>query len=661
MGEVAGRRLWRVWMPGVLGGVAIALAGAAPAQASMAPTVATGAASAVSQTSGTLNATVNPNGAEVSDCHFDYGTTLLYGSSVPCSALPGAGTSSVAVSGAVGGLSAETTYYFRIVATNAGGTEYGVDEALTTLPEPPMVVTEPASAVAQTSATLHALVDPEGTPVRSCRFEYGTTNSYGSSAPCTPSPGSEESPVPVSAAIAGLSTNTTYHFRISATNSGGTSRGSDETFKTPTNTPTVVTEPASAIALTTATLNATVDPNGGEVSKCEFEYGTSEAYGQTAPCSAQPGSGTSPVAVSAAIGSLAINTTYHFRISATNAAGTSRGSDEMFRTLPNAPAVVTKPASPIALTTATLNATVDPNGGEVSKCEFEYGTSEAYGQTAPCSAQPGSGTSPVTVSAAIGSLAMNTTYHFRISATNAGGTSKGSDQPLTTLGGLCGPTYSPGGQGTPGACNWYGTSTILPAGQQRAIFFYGGVGATNLVLTSSLGEVSCKTVGWGTIENPLGGGAGIGKIFGMGFYSCSAPQCEKEAQEAVGKPGRAAVTAVNLPWNESLSEGGSPQSVRDHIGVPFSGPLGAPKAGEVDVKVVCEVIATKEQIKTTSFEGALEPEIGIGPGPAPGLNAASEFRFSGSSTGVLESPVGKGTYTGLLKYAGWQPGALEVW
>jgi hypothetical protein len=561
MGEVAGRRLWRVWMPGVLGGVAIALAGAAPAQASMAPTVATGAASAVSQTSGTLNATVNPNGAEVSDCHFDYGTTLLYGSSVPCSALPGAGTSSVAVSGAVGGLSAETTYYFRIVATNAGGTEYGVDEALTTLPEPPMVVTEPASAVAQTSATLHALVDPEGTPVRSCRFEYGTTNSYGSSAPCTPSPGSEESPVPVSAAIAGLSTNTTYHFRISATNSGGTSRGSDETFKTPTNTPTVVTEPASAIALTTA----------------------------------------------------------------------------------------------------TLNATVDPNGGEVSKCEFEYGTSEAYGQTAPCSAQPGSGTSPVTVSAAIGSLAMNTTYHFRISATNAGGTSKGSDQPLTTLGGLCGPTYSPGGQGTPGACNWYGTSTILPAGQQRAIFFYGGVGATNLVLTSSLGEVSCKTVGWGTIENPLGGGAGIGKIFGMGFYSCSAPQCEKEAQEAVGKPGRAAVTAVNLPWNESLSEGGSPQSVRDHIGVPFSGPLGAPKAGEVDVKVVCEVIATKEQIKTTSFEGALEPEIGIGPGPAPGLNAASEFRFSGSSTGVLESPVGKGTYTGLLKYAGWQPGALEVW
>ena len=35
---------------------------------------------------------------------------------------------------------------------------------------------------------------------------------------------------------------------------------------------------------------------------------------------------------------------------------------------------MTKPASSVTQTTATLNATVNPNGGEVSKCEFEYGT-----------------------------------------------------------------------------------------------------------------------------------------------------------------------------------------------------------------------------------------------------------------------------------------------
>jgi hypothetical protein len=121
------------------------------------------------------------------------------------------------------------------------------------------------------------------------------------------------------------------------------------------------------------------------------------------------------------------------------------------------------------------------------------------------------------------------------------------------------------------------------------------------------------------------------------------------------------VTALNLPWKQALSEGGSPSSVRDQIGAPFSGSFGAPTAGEIDVKVSCEVIATKEQIETTSFEGALEPEIGVGPGPPPGLNVASELSFAGPSSGELESPIGASSYTGLLKYSGWAPGSPEVW
>jgi DNA-binding beta-propeller fold protein YncE len=141
----------------------------------------------------------------------------------------------------------------------------------------------------------------------------------------------------------------------------------------------------------------------------------------------------SPVAVSAAVASLTANTTYHFRISATNAGGPSKGADETFKTLPNAPTVVTKPASSITQTTATLNATVNPNGGEVSECKLEYGTTEAYGQSATCTPSPGSVESPVAVSAAVASLTANTTYHFRISATNAGGPSKGADETFKTL------------------------------------------------------------------------------------------------------------------------------------------------------------------------------------------------------------------------------------
>ncbi len=315
-------------------------------------------------------------------------------------------------------------------ATGASVTGYLISEPATS--PPATVVAKPASSIAKTSATLNGTVNPNGGEVSKCEFEYGPTLSYGKTAACVPPPGAGEAPVAVSAAITGLAANTTYHYRIVAVGPGGTSVGADETFKTLPNPPTVVTKAASVIAQTTATLNATVNPNGGEVSKCEFEYGETISYGKTVSCASLPGTGTSPVEVSAAITGVTANATYHFRISATNATGTSKGADETFKTLPNAPTVVTKAASVIAQTTATLNATVNPNGGEVSKCEFEYGPTASYGKTAQCVSPPGAGEAAVAVFAAITGLTANTTYHYRLVAVGSA-ESKGSDEAFKTL------------------------------------------------------------------------------------------------------------------------------------------------------------------------------------------------------------------------------------
>ena len=398
------------------------------------PTVVTKAASSVSQTSALLNATVNPNGGTVTGCHFDYGTTIGYGHEVPCSSLPGSGAGPVDVYASVTGLSANTTYHFRIVAENTGGPNSGVDQTFPTLPDPPTVVTEEASSIAQTSAMLNATVNPNGgeVGVGECKLEYGTTIAYGHDVPCSSLPGSGTSALAVSATAIDLSANTTYHFRVVAENAGGSSSGSDQTFKTLPNPPTVVTEKASSIVQTTATLNATVNPNGGSVGACKLEYGTSTSYGSSASCTASPGSGGSVVAVSAVVTGLSANTTYHFRVVATNAGGTATGGDEAFDTLPNPPTVATGSGSSVTQTSATLNATVNPNGGEISSCYFEYGESASYGDRAPCTASPGSGASPVAVSAPVTGLIKNTTYHFRIVATNTGGTSPGDDQTLET-------------------------------------------------------------------------------------------------------------------------------------------------------------------------------------------------------------------------------------
>ena len=101
-----------------------------------APAVETGMASSVTETEATLAGTVNPNGSNVTDCRFEYGVSPSLGSSVPCSSAPGSGTSPVAVTATLTGLTPGQTFDYRIAATNAGGTSHGGEQTFKTLPTP---------------------------------------------------------------------------------------------------------------------------------------------------------------------------------------------------------------------------------------------------------------------------------------------------------------------------------------------------------------------------------------------------------------------------------------------------------------------------------------------------------------------------------------------
>jgi IPT/TIG domain len=295
----------------------------------------------------------------------------------------------------------------------------------------PTVVTGAASPVTQTSEMLNATVNPNAGAVSECRLEYGTTLPSATSAPCTPTPGSGTTVVAVSATVTGLIPNTAYRFRIVATSPGGTSQGAEQAFTTLPNSPTTETIAPSAITQTSAILKALVNPNGGEVSECKLEYGTTLPSTSSAPCTPSP-AGTTEVAVSASVTGLLADTTYRVRVVATSLGGTSHGAERTFTTLPNPPTAETSAASSLAPTSATLDATVNPNAGDVSDCKFEYGKTVGYGSTATCLSLPGSGSSPIAVLADITGLTANTTYHYRIVAANSGGTSAGTDQTFTT-------------------------------------------------------------------------------------------------------------------------------------------------------------------------------------------------------------------------------------
>jgi uncharacterized protein YegP (UPF0339 family) len=291
------------------------------------PVVTTNLATNVASFSATLNGSVDPHGSTTT-VYFQYGTTSGYGHTTANQTKTGNTYQNVSAN--ISGLTASTTYHFRLVAHNGNGTTYGSDRTFTTLATtgPPVAATNPATFIASFSATLNGSVDPHGLST-SVHFQYGTTTSYGlTTAPQSKSGNTYQS---VSANISGLAASTTYHFRMVATNSGGTRYGSDMTFTTlsATGPPVVTTNPATNVASSSATLKGTVDPHGLTTS-VHFQYGTTTSYGSTT--ASQSKSGNTYQSVSANISGLAASTTYHFRIVANNGSGTANGADRTFKT-----------------------------------------------------------------------------------------------------------------------------------------------------------------------------------------------------------------------------------------------------------------------------------------------------------------------------------------
>jgi hypothetical protein len=258
-----------------------------------------------------------------------------------------------------GAFGAGSVFNARGVAANSGtGSIYVIDEGSGGVGSKrqiavfgptvivPGVTTGKATAITGESAALNGSVDPSGSLVDECKFEWGVTSAYGNVAPCEESPvdiGSGNGPVPVQAEIAGLAIGTEYHFRLVATspttvpNEEGPSVGADAQFTTLG--PQIHCESLSGIGDTTARLEACIDPVGQEttyffqyVSQVDFEAGE-YAKATSVPLGGEAiGAGNADIDVSQQVAGLSPNTTYHFRVIAVNASGTAEGADRTLKT-----------------------------------------------------------------------------------------------------------------------------------------------------------------------------------------------------------------------------------------------------------------------------------------------------------------------------------------
>jgi hypothetical protein len=193
------------------------------------PGVANPGVKNVTPTSATLTAEVNPNRWPTVYL-FEWGETTDYGvETIISPAIGGLNNLNIPVSTLASDLSPATTYHFRVVATNFTGTTNGPDYVFST-PDAPTVESSFASSVGESTARLGARVVANSTPT-TVHFEYGATDTYGSST--VPQPiGSNTIASVAGADISGLSPGTTYHYRVVAVNSIGTTHGPDQVLTT---------------------------------------------------------------------------------------------------------------------------------------------------------------------------------------------------------------------------------------------------------------------------------------------------------------------------------------------------------------------------------------------------------------------------------------------
>ncbi len=327
-----------------------------PAMRSRATTllVKTNPATGITQTSALLNGIVASGGGAGVDAWFDWSGMAVAGSWT--GAYHNMADNSPYTE-SLSGLTCGTTYTFKAKAISLS-TVYGATLSFTTAPcvvVLPTVTTNAATSVGASTATLNGTFGPTGSaPGATISFEYGTTVSYGATvsatfvAPANPDFYSN---------LTGLPCGTTYHYRAVETSTAGAGHGSDMTFATTAcsaSTPSVSTVAATATTASGSTLNGNLTALGGAsvTDTVGFQYGSTTMYGSTVSA----GTRTTTGAFNAPVTGLACGTTYHYRASAANSAGTAVGSDLTFTTGPCAVCTITSfVATPTTLTDVGLS------------------------------------------------------------------------------------------------------------------------------------------------------------------------------------------------------------------------------------------------------------------------------------------------------------------
>ena len=292
------------------------------------PVTTTGAASSVTISSASASGSVNPNGLDTR-FWFELSTSSAMTNSISTTQQDiGSGSSLVAVSATFSGLTANTTYYFQVWASNSAGTSQGAVVSFRTA-QPPAVNTLPVPSFTNTTAIVSSSVNPEGMDTAAW-FAYSTNSAMsGATTTAQQDIGAGSTTVTVNATLTGLTSSTTYYFQAFASNSAGVSQGSILSFTTSSLTlPSAPTplNPANGASGIASAPTLSWSPAANATGYTVY-FGSTNPPASSVALSGGNSTSYSPGIVSGLI-------TYYWQVVATNSAGTASSPVVSFTTGP---------------------------------------------------------------------------------------------------------------------------------------------------------------------------------------------------------------------------------------------------------------------------------------------------------------------------------------
>ena len=301
---------------------------------------------------------------QAADSQVQFGADTNYGTNVNDSS--SVNDHSVALTG----LTANTTYHYRVLSNNSNGQATSADYSFTTSAVTP--VTTISGITVSNISTSTASISWMTNQAASSQVFYGTDTSYGSSSTLDPTATTSHMVM-----LSGLAADTTYHFQLQSNNSNGLATSSDQSFMTTANSSgggggTGTTTPATMISSISvsniSTTSASVSWTTDQAADSQVFYGTNSTYGSSSTLDTS--TTTSHMVM---LMGLSANTLYHFQVASDNSNGLATSSDQTFMTTSTGGGGGSGTSTPLALLGIdTVRGVATPNGTFDSGFEWVF-------------------------------------------------------------------------------------------------------------------------------------------------------------------------------------------------------------------------------------------------------------------------------------------------